>query len=270
MTERTLLDSVIDIAKQAGNAIMAIHDRDFEVEEKEDHSPLTEADLAAHGIIREALAQLTPQWPILSEESPAEEIEQRKQWSTYWLVDPLDGTKEFIRRSKEFTVNIALIRDHEPVMGVILAPASGICWYGSAGQGAFMVEGQEVQQLRCRPASQQDQLRVVGSRSHKGASTEALVERLRESEWQGIGSSLKFCLIAEGRADFYPRLGPTSEWDTAAAQLVLEEAGGSVRELNEDGEIGARLLYNTRDSLLNPFFAAAAVSDDIQGFIGLE
>ncbi|RKR06056.1 3'(2'),5'-bisphosphate nucleotidase [Kushneria sinocarnis] len=269
MTAQVSLDSVIEIAKRAGQAIMTVRERDFDVEEKEDHSPLTEADMAAHGVIRDALLRLTPQWPILSEESSAAEIEQRGQWSTYWLVDPLDGTKEFIRRSDEFTVNIALIQDHVPVMGIILAPASGICWYGSAGQGAFMEMQGETRRLQCAPADPEAQLRVVGSRSHKGASTEALVERLRASEWQGIGSSLKFCLIAEGRADFYPRLGPTSEWDTAAAQLVLEEAGGSVREMNEQGEIGERLRYNTRDGLLNPYFAAAAVTDDVEAFVGL-
>ncbi len=195
-------------------------------------------------------AQLTPEIPVLSEESSDEHApEVRHPWSDFWLIDPLDGTKEFISRNGEFTVNVALIRDHRPVLGVVAAPVLNLSYYGFDGGGAFVAEaggatrGIEVR----RPAA--DPLVIVGSRSHRGDSLESVLARIGPHEMRPMGSSLKFCLVAEGTADFYPRLGPTSEWDTAAAQAVVEAAGGAVTTLD-----GKPLRYNERDTLLNPHF----------------
>lgn len=251
MSDPDLLESVIALARRAGEAIMAVYAEDFSVEHKEDRSPLTEADRAAHHILVEGLAPLGERWPVLSEESADIDWATRRQWQRYWLVDPLDGTREFVKRNGEFTVNVALIDAHRPVLGVVYAPALEYLAFAAEGQGAYMrmANGQDVALSTTRPAAAP--LRVAASRSHLDARTQALLARLGEHDRTGLGSSLKFCRIAEGRVDLYPRFGPTSEWDTAAAQCVLEQAGGVV--IGTDGE---PFRYNTKDSLLNGDFLA--------------
>jgi len=256
MTDRSdLLTRVLEIANDAGTAIMEIYRRDFDVELKDDRSPLTEADRASHRIIVDRLRQLEPLLPVLSEESSADELGDRLSWPRYWLVDPLDGTKEFIKRNGEFTVNIALIEQHAPVLGVVVAPAIDVAYSAANGVGAFRHSGGRTEPIRVqRPAA--EPLRVVGSRSHASPELAAFLDRIGPHELKPMGSSLKICLVAEGAADLYPRLGPTSEWDTAAAQAVLICAGGSMMDLT-----GEPLVYNARESLLNPHFLA--LGDDL-------
>jgi 3'(2'), 5'-bisphosphate nucleotidase len=257
MTDRqALLDPVLEIATAAGEAIMEIYDSDFGVELKDDRSPLTQADRAAHRIIVEGLARLPVPLPVLSEESAGSEIEGRRRRSRFWLVDPLDGTKEFIKRNGEFTVNIALIEGHAPVLGIVVAPAIGVAYGGAVGHGAFrLAGGVRVPISVRRPAA--EPLRVVGSRSHASPELAAFLDALGPHELKSMGSSLKICLVAEGEADLYPRLGPTSEWDTAAAEAILLSAGGSMMDLE-----GRPLSYNARETLLNPHFLA--LGDDIR------
>lgn len=247
---RALLDGVRDIASKASERVLEVYRSAFEVARKPDRSPLTEADLASHRIIAAELGRLTPGIPILSEES-AEDVDfaTRAGWSRYWLVDPLDGTKDFVKRNGEFTVNVALIEGHAPVLGVVAAPAKGIVYAAARGLGARRYgPGGAVSPLAVRaPAAKP--WRVAASRSHADARTEAFIHNLGPSERISIGSSLKFCLVAEGAIDVYPRFGPTCEWDTAAAQCVAEEAGGRVTDTGL-----APLRYNTRKSLLNPYF----------------
>ncbi|UQN11576.1 3'(2'),5'-bisphosphate nucleotidase CysQ [Methylococcus capsulatus] len=244
-----LLESVVALAKEAGRAILAIYDSEFSVTQKSDQSPLTAADLASHELIVAGLARLRPQFPVLSEESAAHAFEDRKNWSSLWLVDPLDGTKEFVKRNGEFTVNIALIHEHAPVLGVVHAPALDLTYFAAEGCGAFRQHGDQTpQRIRVRAQAPLHPV-VVGSRSHVNAAMETYLNRLGECELRPMGSSLKLCLVAEGTADLYPRIGPTSEWDTAAAHCVVTEAGGAVTDLT-----GAPLVYNARDSLLNPYF----------------
>lgn len=247
-----LLPQVLDAVAAASTAILEVYATAHEVEYKADDSPLTRADRAAHDILAARLAAITPQVPMLSEEHEAGHARAvRGHWREYWLVDPLDGTKEFINRNGEFTVNVALIRDHQPVLGVVSAPVLNLAYYGVAGVGAFVVhEGGAPRPIQVRlPAG--DPLVIVGSRSHRGDSLDSVLERIGPHEMRPMGSSLKFCLVAEGTADFYPRLGPTCEWDTAAAQAVVEAAGGAVTTLD-----GLPLRYNERDTLLNPHFLA--------------
>jgi 3'(2'), 5'-bisphosphate nucleotidase len=257
MTEsEALLEALIEIVDAAGNAIMEVYERDFDVELKDDRSPLTEADRAAHAIIVERLGELSPRLPVLSEESAGDEVADRRQWERFWLVDPLDGTKEFIKRNGEFTVNIALIEGNKPVLGVVGAPALGIVYAGASGHGAFRRANGDTRPISVRrPAA--DPLRVVGSRSHASPDLAAFLETLGPHEIKPMGSSLKICLVACGEADLYPRLGPTSEWDTAAAEAVLIAAGGSMMDLT-----GQPLTYNARETLLNPHFLA--LGDDIR------
>ncbi len=246
---KDLIEPVKDIARQAGQRILEIYESDYAVEQKDDKSPLTDADLAAHKTIVEGLAQLTPEWPILSEESSKIPFSERSGWSYYWLVDPLDGTKEFISRNGEFTVNIALIRGHDAVLGVVHVPVQDTDYYGEESTGAFVQRpGREPVPIRVS-AFTSGPARVVGSRSHRGNSLDNYLANLGEHELVSMGSSLKICLVAEGKADVYPRLGPTSEWDTAAAHAVVTSAGGHV--VNVDGN---PLRYNTKDEYLNPFF----------------
>ena len=246
---KTLLDPVIKIAYQAGKQIMEIYDQDFSVEHKSDKTPVTEADMAAHHVIDEGLAALTPDLPILSEESKPTPFSERSQWSSYWLIDPLDGTREFIKRNGEFTVNIALIENHEPVIGVVYAPVVGVLYYAARGQGAFKQSSLD----KPKPIHVQDKCRtkviVAGSRSHQSEEFKSFVAKLDDYEIISMGSALKSCLVAEGAADLYARLGLTSEWDTAAAQCVVEEAGGLLTLTNMQP-----MRYNTKESLLNPHF----------------
>ncbi len=251
-----LLEPVRMLAAEAGGRIMAVYGTAFTVTEKADASPLTLADLAAHEAISAGLRRLTPAIPVLSEESASVPFQERAAWDVFWLVDPLDGTKEFVKRNGEFTVNIALIQGHEPILGVVQVPASGLCYVAARGLGAFRLEpGKAAQRIAVQPVGK-GAIRVVGSRSHGGPGLERFVARLGEHSLVTIGSSLKFCVVAEGGADVYPRLGPTSEWDTAAAQCIVEEAGGQVIDLQ-----GQRLLYNARESLLNPHFLVIGDTD---------
>lgn len=248
-----LLKPLRSIAKAAGDAILEVYEREFDVHTKEDRSPLTDADRVAHQIITARLAELTPKLPVLSEEASAEEHARRLEWRRYWLVDPLDGTKEFIKRNDEFTVNIALIEDHAAVLGIVLAPALGREYYGGrAVGGAWRADGGgEPRPIRTLPSAQEP-LRVMGSRSHaSGSALGVYLDAIGAHVLQPMGSSLKICVVAEGEADIYPRFGPTSEWDTAAAQAVLEGAGGCMMDLT-----GQPLRYNRGESLLNPHFLA--------------
>lgn len=250
-TSPAMLDAVIDLAKEAGAAIMAVYDENIAIRRKADDSPLTQADLAAHHVIDAGLSRVAPDVPVISEESSAIPYEERTSWRRYWLVDPLDGTREFIKRNGEFTVNIALIQDHQPVLGVVYAPALDLLFHGVRGAGAWRRLGANPpQQIRARPFDP-TQVTVVGSRSHAGERLLQFLARIGPHMLISMGSSLKICLVAEGRADVYPRLGPTSEWDTAAAQCVLEEAGGRLVGLDNQP-----FRYNTKDSLLNPDFFA--------------
>lgn len=246
-----LLPQVLDAVADAGAAILEVYSGSHDVELKGDQSPLTRADRAAHEILARRLAEIAPGVPLLSEEGEASHARAvRGAWREFWLVDPLDGTREFIKRNGEFTVNVALVRDHRPVLGVVAAPALGLTYYAADGVGAFRREdGGQAQPIRARRAAAP--LVVVGSRSHRGDSLDGVLERVGPHELRPMGSALKFCLVAEGAADFYPRLGPTSEWDTAAAQAVVESAGGAVTTLE-----GEPLRYNERDTLLNPHFIA--------------
>ncbi len=229
---------------------MKIYDGAFSVEHKDDDSPLTLADLESQRIIALGLKQITPGIPILSEESAQAPWAERRNWTQLWVVDPLDGTREFVKRNGEFTINIALVENHEPLLGIVAAPAQGLLYWGAAGAGAFSQQG-GAPPTRIQTSPVQTPLRVVGSRSHASAETAGYLARLGPHVMTGIGSSLKFCLIAAGKADLYPRFGPTSEWDTAAGQALLEAAGGSVTRLD-----GHRLRYNCRESLLNGDFLA--------------
>lgn len=246
-----LLGPVADLAADAGYRIMEVYRREFSISHKEDLSPLTEADMAAHDAIFAGLGILTPELPVLSEEDAAIAFAEREKWRTYWLVDPLDGTREFIKRNGEFTVNIALIRDHRPVLGVVHVPVSGVSYYAYAGGGAWKREsGKAAQRIHTRPY-RGGRITVAGSQSHRSPEFDAFLARLGDGNYEviSIGSSLKSCLVAEGKVDIYPRLGPTSEWDTAAAQCVVEEAGGRLTDTTL-----RPLRYNTKDALLNPHF----------------
>jgi 3'(2'), 5'-bisphosphate nucleotidase len=245
-----LAEALIPVVARAGSAIMRIYDGAFAVQHKDDDSPLTLADLESQRIIIEGLVQLTPDIPVLSEESAQAPWAERRGWNQLWVVDPLDGTREFVKRNGEFTINIALVVDHEPLLGVVAAPAQGLLYWGAAGSGAF-TRHRGAAQTGIRVAPPGAPLRVVGSRSHASPETSTYLARLGPHVLTGIGSSLKFCLIAEGKADLYPRFGPTSEWDTAAGQALLEAAGGHVTRLD-----GHRLRYNCRESVLNGDFVA--------------
>lgn len=243
-----LAPELITTAEAAGRAIMKVYeDGDFGVVTKADDSPLTRADLASNGVILERLQRITPDVPVLSEESKHLPYKARHHWARFWLVDPLDGTKEFIKRNGEFTVNIALIEGNTPVFGVVHAPALGLTYWAAAGVGAFRGTDTRIEAAPYEGGT----LKLVASRSHAGAATEALVAELEQDapvELVSIGSSLKLCLVADGQAHLYPRFGPTMEWDTAAAQCVAEQAGAFVREPG-----GGALQYN-KETLLNPHF----------------
>lgn len=244
------LGPLVELAEEAGRAILDVYGRtDVGVTLKEDRTPLTEADQASHGVIMAGLRRLTPHVPVISEEGAAPDPSSFRDGADHWVVDPLDGTKEFIKRTGEFTVNIALVRGGRPVVGVVLAPVLGKCWVAGA-DGAELRNGNGRAVLRVR-AADPARLGIVASRDHAGPEVTALLHRLSGTETLSMGSSLKFCLIAEGKADLYLRDGPTMEWDTAAAQAVLEAAGGGVFTL--DGE---RLAYGKPD-LRNPKFMAA-------------
>lgn len=254
MPDNIDIRDLIAIAREAGEAIMKIYAGDIEVEQKEDASPLTLADKASNAVIVERLKYLYPSIPIISEENKLLPFEERKGWGLCWLVDPLDGTKEFIKRNGEFTVNIALVDNGQPILGVVYVPAREVTYYALNGAGSFKVSGDGVpEKLTIASYVPGEPLRLVGSRSHNTPEMDALVEELKAQyggvEFVPAGSSLKFCLVAEGIAHEYPRLGPTMEWDTCAGQVVAEEAGAKVLEADSMQP----LLYN-KENLLNPYF----------------
>lgn len=251
-----LLNEVLSVAIDAGREIMGVYQCpvNLKVDAKQDGSPLTQADLLAHKLIVAGLSSLAPNIPILSEESKPIELIDRKSWLTYWLIDPLDGTKEFINRNGQFTVNIALIEKGKPVLGVVYAPVLNKAYFGGVGLGAFVqIDGSVSRCIQCSAALPQS-LRVVASKSHSDEQTTDFLEKLDQYDLTPMGSSLKLCLVAEGEADVYPRFGPTMEWDTAAAQAIVEAAGGVVCDVD-----GLALSYNKQD-LHNPaFFVMSAI-----------
>ncbi len=251
-----LLEEVLQLARRAGDAIMEIYRKDFSVDYKQDQSPVTEADIAAHKIIAARLFELNPDIPVLSEESSDIPWQERRQWQRYWLVDPIDGTKEFIKKNGEFTVNIALIEKGRPTLGVVHAPALGVSYLAAEGIGAFKDSGDERIELKVTTKPNKGLIRVVGSRSHPSPDLAEFVKRFEDVEMVSKGSSLKLCLVAEGEADIYPRLGPTCEWDTGAGQAVAEIAGARVTQLD-----GSPLTYNTKEEYLNPYFVVSALED---------
>lgn len=255
MDKTGLLEAVKSLAREAGASIMEIYQRaDFNVESKLDESPLTAADKASNTIICAGLEALLPSFPIISEENKEIPYEIRKEYPFTWLVDPLDGTKEFIKRNGDFTVNIALIKGQELEMGVVYIPVYDELYWAWKGMGAFLESEGEVRQLQTSAFRISDEgLRVVCSRSHMSPETEAFIKKLKEPELVSRGSALKFLLLAKGDAHIYPRLGPTMEWDTGAAQMILEEAGGEVLEASSSSP----LRYN-KENLLNPHFVAFA------------
>jgi 3'(2'), 5'-bisphosphate nucleotidase len=254
MNELRLMEEVRSIARAAGRAIMALYDANPTVTFKQDASPLTAADCEAHELIVAGLLGLGLRWPILSEESVQDAVAERRAWQRYWLVDPLDGTKEFLKRNGEFTVNIALIDQHEPRLGVVYGPAKDLEYWGSASLGAWRRDHAGTQRIHAATHAAAEP-RVVGSRSHASPALADYLARLGPHTLTSIGSSLKICLVADGQADLYPRFGPTMEWDTAAAQAVLESAGGCMMDLS-----GQPLKYNSKDELVNPSFLAFADS----------
>lgn len=249
------IEEICQIAEKAGAKIMEIYNKEVKVSFKEDRSPLTEADLASNEVIIQSLSALFPEIPILSEESKEVPYEERRSWKKFWLVDPLDGTKDFINKTGDFTVNIALIDEGRPVLGVVYAPAKGRLYYGSDGQGAFCTENGATRPIE-PDKSEKRTAHVVASRFHLSDETRDYVEKLKERydevEMVETGSSLKLCLVAEGAADYYPRFGPTMEWDTAAAHAVVLAAGAHIEAYPEGNE----LVYN-KENLLNPWFLVA-------------
>ncbi len=243
-----LLEPVLAIAVAAGREILDVYHSDFAVSTKDDASPLTQADLRAHRTIIAGLAALTPDIPCLSEEDAAIGYDTRRDWTRYWLIDPLDGTKEFIKRNGDFTVNIALIDRHEAVLGVVHVPVTDTRYFAARGVGAFVIRDGQRHAIRTRATPARPSL--VVTKSHRDAALDAFLAKAPEHDQVSRGSSLKFCMVAEGLADFYPRTGPTSEWDTAAAQCLAEVAGATVLRLPD----WQPLRYNTKDSLLNPGF----------------
>lgn len=253
LSHSDLIHKVRKICIDTADRIMDVYATDFTVDKKEDHSPLTVADLASHEIICSQLAEIIPDYPILSEESADILFTTRKKWNCYWLIDPLDGTREFIKRNGEFTVNIALIEKRRPILGVVHVPVTGITYFAIAGQGAYkQCHGEQAKQIKVK-ASTTNSITVAGSRSHGNERQQQFIKNLGEIDVIAIGSSLKFSLVAEGKVDIYPRFSPTSEWDTAAAQCIVEEAGGIVVDTSLN-----KLQYNTKESLLNPEFLAIA------------
>ena len=241
-----------DIVYRAGDAIMDIYDSPFEVETKSDNSPLTKADKKSHSIIDEGLKNIFPDIPILSEEGKTISYSERKNWKSFWLIDPLDGTKEFIKRNGEFTVNIALIKNNYPIFGSVYAPYLKELYWASEGLGSWKSENKKPE-FQIFTNSNEKKIRIVISRSHPNEKVTDFISKYDSYELIRMGSSLKLCCIAEGKADIYPRLGPTSEWDIGAAQCIVEEAGGNVLEYDTN----VRLSYNKKN-ILNPFFIVSS------------
>jgi 3'(2'), 5'-bisphosphate nucleotidase len=248
-----LLPRVTALACESGRTILAIYqDRNPQVKYKSDHSPVCEADLVSHHILKTGLGRLEPHWPVLSEESVEVPFDERKSWQHFWMIDPLDGTKEFLHRTGEFTVNIALIEDDRPILGVVYAPVIDKLYFGARGAGSYRMDGKAVTPIKVASRTAGSTRFVVSRRHASEQETLHFIDQTEGGEFIVMGSSLKFCLLAEGAADVYPRNGPTMEWDTAAAQCILEEAGGSVTDLE-----GNTIRYN-KEVLLNSGFVARA------------
>ena len=251
------IQDIIKIAKDAGEAIMKIYNQNFDIEYKKDSSPLTIADQKANQIIVTALNQLPvnsflqQNIPILSEEGRSIPYEERKNWEYFWLIDPLDGTKEFVKKNGEFTINIALIYKEVPVLGVVYSPALNVCYWAKKGEGAF----KDGKKLPIKAKKQRDIYKIVASRSHMSNETKDFIEAIdtdKEKVIISIGSSLKICLVAEGEANIYPRLGPTMEWDTAAAHAIVNESDGLFNKYI-DQDAYQKHIYN-KENLLNDWF----------------
>jgi len=251
MLEKIDLEKIVAVAKEAGDAVMQIYEKDFTVEYKDDKSPLTEADTKANKIICDALTKLYPDIPLMSEENKEVPYSERKEWECYWCIDPIDGTKEFIKKNDEFTVNIALIHKNTPVLGVVYAPAIDEMYKAKKGEGAFKNDRRLPLHTNSTP---KEKLFVVASKSHLSAETQEFINNLDTKEIEQIskGSSLKLCMIAEGVADIYPRLAPTMEWDTAASHIIANEAGCALMDV----ETKVELVYNKKD-IRNNFFIAS-------------
>lgn len=247
---QSLLDPVIAIAEDAGQRIMSIFEQEYTVEYKDDNTPVTRADFMAHDAIVAGLGIITPDLPMISEEDPIPPYSVRENWEYFWIIDPLDGTREFINRREGFSVNIALIHHDRPVIGVIHAPVSGVSFYASSGNGAYKRDNQHSLGIRmhCRKKHRSPPMIAV-SRTRQGGRLAEYLKKIGAYEIFPIGSSLKSCLVAEGIADLYPCLGPTSEWDTAAAQCIVEEAGAYMTDFSNEP-----LRYNRRESMINPAF----------------
>lgn len=258
-----LLDEVLELARDAGRRILDYYEGDYRVREKSDRTPVTDADLIAHHVLCAGLDALAAEVPIISEEAPAATLAERRTWPWYWLLDPLDGTREFIHGSGQFTVNVALMQAGRPRLGVIHVPVSGATYFACHGDGAFhQSRGAPPRPIQVRDTPRHPPV-VAVSRSRRGPRLHRFLNNLGPHETIVMGSSLKSCLVAEGRADIYPCFGPTSEWDTAAAQCIVEEAGGRVTDLSLH-----TLQYNRRESMLNPpFFAFGASAYDWSRFI---
>lgn len=248
-TAQRLMQEALLVARRAGNRIVEVYGGSFDVDYKSDNTPVTTADLAAHNLIIEQLHRISPCLPVLSEESDDVSFEERQRWPAYWLVDPLDGTREFLRKNGEFSVNIALIQQHRPIVGVIVAPVLDIAYFATLGAGAYkQVAGDKPLPIHVRSAKS----RVTVAKSRCPNVSERMqhfFDKLGEHDEIPMGSALKSCLVAEGAADVYARLGPTGEWDTAAAECIVEEAGGHIRDIHS-----RKLTYNERESLINPAF----------------
>lgn len=254
MNNRDLMQALIKIAEAAGQEIMAIY-RDesrWQVQKKDDSSPLTAADIASNTVIVSHLEKLTPDIPIISEECDEISFQERRQWTQCWLVDPLDGTKEFIARNDEFSVNIALVKNNQAVLGIIYSPVTGVSYVAAKGEGAYKVESGKMSSILTAPLNIKN-VRVVTSRRHKGRHDETFItETQKKFESVNVvpaGSAFKICRIAEGGADVYPRFGHTMEWDTAAGQIIVEEAGGAIVDKK-----GRPFRYNQRETLRNDSF----------------
>ena len=250
------IEDIVNLSHDAGKLIFDIYQTNsFEQQLKSDSSPLTKADLASHNLIVNRLRELTPDIPILSEESTNIAWQERKSWQEYWLIDPLDGTKEFIKKNGEFTVNIALIKNNAPVLGVVYAPVLDATWVGEINKPAIKITPKGRVSIKSIRRQANETWNVVGSRSHQSDEFRSYVDKLEgEINIVSMGSSIKLCLVAEGTAHVYPRLGLTSEWDTAAAHAVVNSSGGKVVGINT----GQELRYNTKESLLNPFFVVSS------------
>lgn len=246
---------VRDLILEAGKAILEVYRTpDFQVTSKEDRSPLTLADSRSHEILSRGLRSLYPQIPLLSEEGKEIPHSVRRQWSLFWLVDPLDGTKEFIKRNDEFTINVALVEDRKPVLGFIYLPVFEVLYLGDIRQGCWEIRRDRRRSLKVSPLQGEGPVRVVKSRSHPSPQVEELISLLPSHQAMDRGSALKFCALASGEADFYPRLGPTWEWDTGAGHAIVQAAGGVMVD-----PFGNPLLYNKPELLNGPFLAAGSL-----------